>query len=199
MNNNVKQKLYYMTKLISNQNSSAPNTINTAIRIPTDIYEKINNQAIQEDKTVSSIINHILRKYVSWDQFVSDVGFVFLQKPFVQRIFENISEEDLVKAARTVCYTGMRDAISFIHGKNDVDTIIDVIKLWLSASKFTNTVIKSENTVELRIQHNLSQKCSLYMGTLISMLFADLNMKPEKSLLRDHSLILTFKIPSSRK
>jgi len=199
MNNNVKQKLYYMTKLISNQNSSAPNTINTAIRIPTDIYEKINNQAIQEDKTVSSIINHILRKYVSWDQFVSDVGFVFLQKPFVQSIFEHISEEDLVKAARTVCYTGMRDAISFIHGKNDVDTIIDVIKLWLSASKFTNTVIKSENTVELRIQHNLSQKCSLYMGTLISMLFADLNMKPEKSLLRDHSLILTFKIPSSRK
>ena len=199
MNNNVKQKLYYMTKLISNQNSSTPNTINTAIRIPTDVYEKINNQAIQEDKTVSSIINHILRKYVSWDQFVSDVGFVFLQKPFVQSIFENISEEDLVKAARTVCYSGMRDAISFIHGKNDVDSIIDVIKLWLSASKFTNTVIKSENTVELRIQHNLSQKCSLYMGTLISMLFADLNMKPEKSLLRDHSLILTFKIPSSRK
>ncbi len=199
MNNNVKQKLYYMTKLISNQNSSAPNTINTAIRIPTEVYEKINNQAIQEDKTVSSIINHILRKYVSWDQFVSDVGFVFLQKPFVQSIFEHISEEDLVKAARTVCYTGMRDAISFIHGKNDVDSIIDVIKLWLSASKFTNTVIKSENTVELRIQHNLNQKCSLYMGTLISMLFADLNMKPEKSLLRDHSLILSFKIPSSRK
>ena len=199
MNNNVKQKLYYMTKLISNPNSSAPNTINTAIRIPTEVYEKINNQAIQEDKTVSSIINHILRKYVSWDQFVSDVGFVFLQKPFVQSIFEHISEEDLVKAARTVCYTGMRDAISFIHGKNDVDSIIDVIKLWLSASKFTNTVIKSENTVELRIQHNLNQKCSLYMGTLISMLFADLNMKPEKSLLRDHSLILTFKIPSSRK
>ena len=164
MNNNVKQKLYYMTKLNSNQNSSTPNTINTAIRIPTDVYEKINNQAIQEDKTVSSIINHILRKYVSWDQFVSDVGFVFLQKPFVQSIFEHISEEDLVKAARTVCYTGMRDAISFIHGKNDVDSIIDVIKLWLSASKFTNTVIKSENTVELRIQHNLSQKCSLYMG-----------------------------------
>ena len=93
----------------------------------------------------------------------------------------------------------MRDAISFIHGKNDVDTIIDVIKLWLSASKFTNTVIKSENIIELRIQHNLSQKCSLYMGILISMLFADLNMKPEKSLLKDHSLILTFKIPSSRK
>jgi hypothetical protein len=93
----------------------------------------------------------------------------------------------------------MRDAISFIHGKNDVDSIIDVIKLWLSASKFTNTIIKSENTVEVRIQHNLGQKCSLYMGTLITMLFADLNMKPDKSMVKDHSLILTFKIPQSKK
>ena len=93
----------------------------------------------------------------------------------------------------------MRDAIAFIHGKNDVDSIIDVIKLWLSASKFTNTIISSENTVEVRIQHNLGEKCSFYMVTLITMLFADLNMRPEKSMLKDHSLVLNFKIPSSRK
>ena len=188
-----------MTKSTTNQSSPSNNTFNTAIRIPSDVYKKISNQAVQEDKTVSSIINHVLRKYVTWDQFVSDIGFVFLQKPFVRSVFEHISEEDLVKAAKTTCYTGMRDAISFIHGKNDVDSIIDVIKLWLSASKFTNTVIKSENTIEIRIQHNLGQKCSLYMGTLITMIFADLNMKPEKSMLKDHSLILTFKIPLSRK
>ncbi len=65
-------------------------TTNTAIRIPTEIYEKIEFQASTEDKTVSAIINNILRKYVSWDQFVSDVGFVFLQKPFVRNIFEQV-------------------------------------------------------------------------------------------------------------
>jgi hypothetical protein len=137
-------------------------TTNTAIRIPSDIYKKISTQADQENKTVSSIINDVLRKYVTWDQFVSDIGFVFLQKPFVLNIFEYVSDEGIIRAAKTSCYTGMRDAISFIHGKNDVDAIIDVIKLWLSASKFTNTIIKPENSVEVRIQHNLGQKCSLY-------------------------------------
>ena len=75
-------------------------TTNTAIRIPTEIYEKIEFQASTEDKTVSAIINNILRKYVSWDQFVSDVGFVFLQKPFVRNIFEHVSDDDMVKAAK---------------------------------------------------------------------------------------------------
>ena len=122
-----------------------------------------------------------------------------MQKPFVRSIFEQVSDEDIIRAAKTSCYTGMRDAISFIHGRNDVDAIIDVIKLWLSASKFTNTIINSENSVEIRIQHNLGQKCSLYMGTLLTKLFADLNMKPEKSMLKDHSMILTFKNLQSKK
>lgn len=188
-----------MPKSTTNPKIQSTSTTNTAIRIPSDIYKKISTQADQENKTVSSIINEVLRKYVTWDQFVSDIGFVFLQKPFVRSIFEYVSDEDIIRAAKTSCYTGMRDAISFIHGRNDVDAIIDVIKLWLSASKFTNTIINSENSVEIRIQHNLGQKCSLYMGALLTKLFADLNMKPEKSMLKDHSMILTFKNLQSKK
>lgn len=188
-----------MPKSTTNPKIQSTSTTNTAIRIPSDIYKKISTQADQENKTVSSIINEVLRKYVTWDQFVSDIGFVFLQKPFVRSIFEQVSDEDIIRAAKTSCYTGMRDAISFIHGRNDVDAIIDVIKLWLSASKFTNTIINSENSVEIRIQHNLGQKCSLYMGALLTKLFADLNMKPEKSMLKDHSMILTFKNLQSKK
>ncbi len=188
-----------MPKSTTNPKIQSTSTTNTAIRIPSDTYKKISTQADQENKTVSSIINEVLRKYVTWDQFVSDIGFVFLQKPFVRSIFEQVSDEDIIRAAKTSCYTGMRDAISFIHGRNDVDAIIDVIKLWLSASKFTNTIINSENSVEIRIQHNLGQKCSLYMGALLTKLFADLNMKPEKSMLKDHSMILTFKNLQSKK
>ncbi|HKU83428.1 MAG TPA: hypothetical protein VJP58_05245 [Candidatus Nitrosocosmicus sp.] len=177
---------------------SKNSTTNTAIRIPTEIYEKIEFQASTEDKTVSSVINNILRKYVSWDQFVSDIGFVFLQKPFVRNIFEHVSDEDLIKAAKTSCYTGMRDAISFIHGKNDVESIVDVLKLWFSASNFTNKVIQVNGKVEFRIQHNLGRKGSLYIGTLMSSLFADLNMKSTEALLKEHSLVIVFNSPSKK-
>ncbi len=173
-------------------------TTNTAIRIPTEIYEKIEFQASTEDKTVSAIINNILRKYVSWDQFVSDVGFVFLQKPFVRNIFEHVSDDDMVKAAKTSCYTGMRDAISFIHGKNNVESIVDVLKLWFSASNFNNKVIQADGKTEFRIQHNLGRKGSLYIGTLISSLFTDLNVKSKESLLKEHSLVIVFSSTSKK-
>jgi hypothetical protein len=176
-------------------------SINTAIRIPTDIYEKIEMQSISEGTNISTIINSILRKYVTWDQFVSDIGFIFLQKPFLRTILEEIPESAVIKAAKTTCHSGMRDAISFIHGKIDIDSIIDVVRLWLSASNLPHRIItnddndvNNQNTIEFRIQHNLGKKGSLYFGTLLSTLFGELGIQPKRSLLKDHSAIIIFKI-----
>ena len=82
----------------------------------------------------------------------------------------------------------MRDAISFIHGKNDIESIVDVLKLWFSASNFTNKVIQADGKIEFRIQHNLGRKGFLYIGTLISSLFGDLNIK-SKEVLRQKSTL----------
>ena len=49
-------------------------TVNTAIRIPTEVYEKIELQAESEGTNISSVINNVLRKYVTWDQFICDIG-----------------------------------------------------------------------------------------------------------------------------
>jgi hypothetical protein len=43
------------------------------MRIHTDIYEKIEMETVSKDASVSAIINGILRKYVTWDQFVNAI------------------------------------------------------------------------------------------------------------------------------
>ncbi|WP_316504484.1 hypothetical protein [Nitrosopumilus sp.] len=174
-------------------------TINTAIRIPKDVYEKIEFEAESNNSNISSVINAALRKHVTWDQFVSDIGFVFMQKPFLRTIFEKISEGDLVMAARTTCHSGMRDAVVFIHGKIAVDAIVDVIKLWLSASDMPLRVVKKTDMLEFRIQHNLGKKGSLYFSTLLITLFEEIEIVPAKNpLLKDHAAIVTFKIKKTK-
>ena len=186
--------------MIKKQSATSPATTNTAIRIPTEIYEKIEMQSISEGTNISTVINSILRKYVTWDQFVSDIGFIFLQKPFLRTLLEEIPESIVIKAAKTTCHAGMRDAISFIHGKIDMDSIIDVVRLWLSASNLPHRIITNDDdnndgntTIEFRIQHNLGKKGSLYFGTLLSTLFGELGIAPKRSLLKDHSVIIIFK------
>ena len=85
-------------------------------------------------------------------------------------------------------------AVVFIHGKIAVDVIIDVIKLWLSASDMPLRVVKKEDIVEFRIQHNLGRKGSLYFSTLLMTLFDEIGVVPAKMpLLKDHAAIISFK------
>ena len=86
----------------------------------------------------------------------------------------------------------MRDAISFIHGRIDIDTIIDIVKLWLSASNIPLRIIRNKELLEFRIQHNLGKKGSLYFGTLLSSLFSELNISSKKSILKDHPTIISL-------
>ncbi|HXT83588.1 MAG TPA: hypothetical protein VN704_04555 [Verrucomicrobiae bacterium] len=173
---------------------SKPNSVNTAIRIPADVYEKIESQSISEDKTISSIINQILKKYVTWDQFVNDIGFFFIQKPFLNFTFEHIRDEDIIYGAKTICYTGLRDAITFIHGKVDAESILDVIKLWLSASNLSFKIISNKNTIEIRIHHDIGKKASIYIGSVIEKLLSDIGTKTEQLVLEDHSIFILLRL-----
>ena len=93
-------------------------TVNTAIRIPKDIYEKIEFEAESNNGNISSVINTALRKHVTWDQFVSDIGFVFMQKPFLRTIFEKISESDSCHGSQN--YMSFRnEGCSGIHTRKD--------------------------------------------------------------------------------
>lgn len=174
------------------------NTTSTAIRIPTEIYEKIEAQSITGGMSISTLINNILRKYATWDQFVNDIGFIFLQKPFLRSILEEVSEALIIKTAKTTCHAGMRDAISFIHGKIDIEAIIDVVTLWLSASNIPSRIITDKGSIEFRIHHNLGKKGSLYFGTLLSSLFAEINIQPKASTYKDHFVAIRFKIDSAK-
>lgn len=98
-------------------------------------------ESVSKDASVSVIINGFLHKYVTWDQFVNNIGFIFLQKPFLWTVFEEIPESVIIKAAKTTCHASMRYMISFIHVKIDIDAIIDVIKLMLSASNIPARII----------------------------------------------------------
>ena len=169
-------------------------TVNTAIRIPTEVYEKIELQAESDGTSISAVINNVLRKYVTWDQFICDIGFIFLQKPFLRNIFEKTPEADIIKAAKTTCHAGMRDAISYIHGKIDADTIMDVVRLWLSSSNIPLKIIRDKNNIEFRIHHNLGKKGSLYFSTLLSSLFSEINIQPKKSTSKDHLVVIKFEM-----
>ena len=178
---------------------SSVGSTSTTIRIPNDIYEKIDFEASSQDSHVSTIINNILRKYATWDRFVSDIGFMYMQKPLLRALLEKISEKDISLISKTVGYARTRDAVLFISGKVDVKGIIDVVKLWLNSSKIPIRIIENTDNVEFIVQHNLGQKWSIYFSNVLKELFSELKIKPVEEDIEEHTVEITFLISAKKK
>jgi len=166
--------------------------VSTTIRIPKKVFEKIELEATTQDSNISNLINSILRKYVSWDRFVGDIGYMHMSKAFLRSMFEKITEKDMEKLATTTGYGRMRDAILFINGKVDLDGTINVIKLWLSASEIPIRVIKESEYVEFIVPHNLGQKWSMYFGIILKTIFEELDLSLKKEDLEEHTVTMIF-------
>lgn len=183
-----------MDKKLKNVKGSGEKSSNvsTTIRIPKKIFEKIELEATTQDSNISNLINSILRKYVAWDRFVGDIGYMHMPKAFLRSMFEKITEKDMEKLATTTGHSRMRDAILFINGKVDLDGTIKVIKLWLSASEIPIRVIRDSEDVEFIVPHNLGQKWSMYFGIILKTIFDELNLSLKKEDLEEHTVTMIF-------
>ena len=174
-------------------------SVSTTIRIPKDVYEKIEFDASSHNSHISTVINNILRKYTTWDMLVSDVGFMYMQKPLLRALFDKISDKDIIQISKTTGYARTRDAILFIGGKVSVRTIVHVVKLWLTSSKIPIRVIEKDNSIEFIVQHNLGKKWSIYFVTLLKELFYELKNPFIEEDIEDHTVEITFALKTKKK
>ena len=184
---------------MSKSSGSATGSTSTTIRIPNDVYDKIEFEASSHDSHVSTIINNILRKYATWDRFVSDVGFMYMQKPLLRSLFDKISDKDVMQVSKTTGYARTRDAVLFIGGKVNVKSIVDVVKLWLTSSKIPIRIIKNDESIEFIVQHNLGIKWSIYFVTLLKELFSELKISAIEEDIEDHTVEITFALKTKKK
>ncbi|AJW71527.1 hypothetical protein [Nitrosopumilus adriaticus] len=178
-----------------------PNSVSTSttVRIPNHIYDIIEFEASSNDSTVSTVINNILRKHASWDRFVGDIGFMYVQKPLVRALFEKVSNKDLAQMSDTIGYARIRDAVLFIDGKVDVTGITYVIKLWLTTSNIPIRVIETDESIEFIVKHNLGNKWSIYFSTILKKLFGELKIASIEEDIEDHTVEITFSLKSKKK
>ena len=171
----------------------------STIRIPNDVYEKIDFEASSHNSHVSTVINSILRKYATWDRFVSDVGFMYMQKPLLRALFDKISDKDIVQVSKTIGYARTRDAVLFIGDKINIKAIVNVVKLWLTSSEIPIRIIRNDETIEFIVQHNLGKKWSIYFATLLKELFSELKLSSIEEDIKDHTVEITFALKPKKK
>ena len=90
--------------------------------------------------------------------------------------------------AVSTCRGAIRDAVLFLKGDINKDTIIEAFDLWFGASHIPFRHIKKDKMDRYIIQHGLGQKWSIYIGAVVNVMLNEVGHSLTNQKSQDQSI-----------
>ncbi len=174
-------------------NKKQKKTTTMTFRIDSNIINKIYSKAEQEDITLNTLINQILKRYVEWDMYEGKAGMVPINKLVLKKLFQELSEEEIINMSRDIGKSAVYNIALFMNGKGKLD--VDSFVSWfLSRMKTCSEIMenKENGTSTYTIKHDIGMNWSLYHKTILESIFMENLQKPVQTSMTDSTLTFTF-------
>ena len=159
---------------ISNRKPTKSKNESITFRIYSESVTRLRKDANDEDISVNTLVNQILRNHIEWHCVASKAGFISVRRGFVKAMIDKLSEEEVKMLAREIATTSNRDFLMILRNKVSLESAIDFVESWLRTSGF---VYRRESNTSGKysfvIQHDMGRKWSLYLGELYKHLFEE--------------------------
>lgn len=168
-------------------------TTTITFRIDSNVMNKIYSKAEQENITLNTLINQILKRYVEWDMHEGRAGMVPINKLVLKKLFHGLSEEEVVNMSRDLAKNAVYNIALFMKGKSKLD--VDLFISWfMSRMKNCSEIIenKENGTSTYIIKHDIGMNWSLYHKTILESIFMENLQKPVQTSITDSTFTFTF-------
>lgn len=167
-------------------------TTTITFRINSDVMHKINAKAEQEEISLNTLVNQVLKRYSEWDMYESKVGMIPVNRRVIKMLFEGLSKEEVVKMSREVAKNEVYNIALFMIGKSKLD--LDSFISWF-LSRMKNCSEITENKVNYNktyiLKHDLGENWSLYHATVLDSIFTDILQTLIQTSITDSTIVFT--------
>jgi hypothetical protein len=172
-------------------NSSSNSRVIT-FRIDKDVISTVEQESKRRGINLNNMANQILKSYVDWDMLQARAGMIPIAKPLLVELLNKISNEEIVSIASNVGRNTIKEIVSFMRNKMDLDSFLTWLELWLkknSTSGYNHSTDETTNVHTYIIKHDLGEKWSLYHKTVLEVIFKEVLQKPLINLTSSNMLI----------
>ena len=177
---------------MSTNNHIRKRTSIISVRVSDDVKEELEVESELTATSLNTLIGQILKKHVEWDRFAEDIGIVVLPKSFIKEVLEHVDDKTLTTIAGSTSKCAIKDSMLFIKGKADIESFLEVLDLWLSASNISFRHIAKNQQDKYIVQHDLGPKWTIYFTTVTSTLLSELGFHMTNQVMTEQNI--TFEI-----
>lgn len=162
-------------------------------RIRSSILSELRSDAEQDRTSLNTLVNRVLEEYVEWGSHASEAQLISFPRALLVDLMERLSEDDVVMTAKSIVRTEVKDIVLLMREKYDLSSFLDVVESWLKASGFPYRQYMENGFHTYVVQHDMSQKWSVYLGEVFKGVVEQFSKKLEYDVTPN---TLVFKVQS---
>jgi hypothetical protein len=161
-------------------------------RLLSKLVEELKKEAELEKINLNAFVSKILTDHMKWGRYERKVGLLPMTKPFVKDAINRMTEEEIVNLAHKIEKDDFTNILVFTKGDQGIDEFIEILRSWLNVAYMQHYIEKGNDSFHFTIQHDLGNKWSLYVKTMISELAHDVLGKKIQMKTTDSTISLVF-------
>jgi hypothetical protein len=106
------------------------------------------------------LVNQVIKEHIDFHGLASQAKLYYLPKPFLMRLINEYTEEELRELARETAKNDLVDISLFLKGGFSIASLADITETWLRISKMPYRYEINGGSSKIIIQHEMGLKYS---------------------------------------
>src|SRR5215213_1082486 len=145
--------------------------LHQGFRVQEQVIKTLTKEAIRKGISVSSLVNRILKNYVTHEMQFEELGFILVSKDFLRKIFYVIDDEKHVQDFGKEFGTTMaKEYVSYFYPQVNSNTLVQFLDYWFrrfQSYKHTVENIDRSQIHYFTLNHDINIKFSVALKAIL--------------------------------
>jgi hypothetical protein len=116
-----------------------PSTTCVTFRLSKEKLEQLRKAADDRNISPNTLCNQILKAYLDWHSLAAYAKLYYLPKPFLVRLLNELTNDELDELARDVAKNDLVDISLFLRGGFNLASVSKITETWLRIAQMPHS------------------------------------------------------------
>jgi hypothetical protein len=151
-------------------------TESITLRVDSSVMNQIRLESEQKLVSPNTLINQILNQYIKWHARAPNAGMIYITKSFVSSLLQKFSNEEIIQMGENELENHFKRNYFVFQEEFSIEKVIELLDYYALVSGFNYAHRIERNNHTIVIQHNMGDKVSLLLSSMIKNIFQDLSL-----------------------
>jgi hypothetical protein len=146
--------------------------VHSSFRIEEDVIKSLEIAAEKRGISLSSLVNKILKNYVTSEMYFEELGFILVSKNFLRKTFDELGAKQIEELGKEYGITIAREYISYFYPQVNSNTLVQFLDVWFRRFQSCQHRIDSDDDDNDKrhyfiVNHDINMNFSLALQSIL--------------------------------